>query len=727
MEIENRLLLYSVALGALVMLASLLRRRAFTFWVHLTIQTVLLVVSVGTLVLRERGDIDAATLGRSATISMTAFTVLSLMPVVALTVARRCASARRYGAATLFTGTASALLGFPVPIRREAQFYGALGAAERGDEEDCAERFEELVELGAIPPSSGGALLARVMPLAAGRRWSAALGVLDATAARGSVPLVIESRAAAETGDLPRALRACHMLELSVGSGSALLSQARRSILACAGRAEFLDEAAARGLPVMDGPRGARDLHRGRALEAAGDREAALASYRSGLPALRGQFRRDAEDGIRRCEEGRPRLALTVGEDLDAVLDLEDECRRQGRSNRAPRLAWRRSVIVWTSVLTTLVSIAAWIVWGDSWTGLLASGALSAPLILDDGQWWRLFTTMLLHGGTVHLANNVGSILLVGILLERRVGGARTLVAYLASGALASFASAWLNGTPLGVGASGGAMGLFGAFGVLLHFRRDDFDPAERRRWLRVLWITVAAVALLGALERQALDNVAHGVGLLTGAAIGVLFLRHSLEIERAFRVAAVALGGLLLASVGFALADSGEWTGTRAVEGAGASVVLPTWMHVRATPDGLVAARPPADIRLQIGALATVRPDPLTLTGEHPDPGVLAALERGPDLVGNEDLLIAGAPVRVRYERYIVPVDQRVAVARFEVRRVERRGAFVLTYLPIPVDAPAEGPPPDGIDAAQTEQGQDDDYADLGRDIGRTLHAIGR
>ena len=42
------------------------------------------------------------------------------------------------------------------------------------------------------------------------------------------------------------------------------------------------------------------------------------------------------------------------------------------------------------------------------------SGALSEPLVRGDGEWWRLFSAMLLHGGWLHLIFNVGGLWILG-------------------------------------------------------------------------------------------------------------------------------------------------------------------------------------------------------------------------------------------------------------------------------------------------------------------------
>ena len=61
---------------------------------------------------------------------------------------------------------------------------------------------------------------------------------------------------------------------------------------------------------------------------------------------------------------------------------------------------------------------------GPSNQVLLDMGALSEPLVVNGGEWWRLFTPMVLHVGLIHLAFNMLSFYRVGGDLEMAFGGA---------------------------------------------------------------------------------------------------------------------------------------------------------------------------------------------------------------------------------------------------------------------------------------------------------------
>ncbi len=51
------------------------------------------------------------------------------------------------------------------------------------------------------------------------------------------------------------------------------------------------------------------------------------------------------------------------------------------------------------------------------------------PVLVADGETWRLFTAMFLHFGLFHLAVNAYSLFILGNVLEREVGRRRFLAA----------------------------------------------------------------------------------------------------------------------------------------------------------------------------------------------------------------------------------------------------------------------------------------------------------
>ncbi|MCI0539846.1 MAG: rhomboid family intramembrane serine protease [Verrucomicrobiales bacterium] len=137
------------------------------------------------------------------------------------------------------------------------------------------------------------------------------------------------------------------------------------------------------------------------------------------------------------------------------------------------------------------------------------------------GQWWRLFTAILLHSDLAHLLANVTTgVLLLGLAMARFGAGCGLLAAYLA-GALGNLAGLLLYGRPYtGLGASGMVMGALG----LLTFHSAAFwrsNPNTSRDLMRGGVAGVLLFLILGVDPDS--DVIAHLGGFLGGGFLGVL------------------------------------------------------------------------------------------------------------------------------------------------------------------------------------------------------------
>lgn len=139
------------------------------------------------------------------------------------------------------------------------------------------------------------------------------------------------------------------------------------------------------------------------------------------------------------------------------------------------------------------------------------------------GEWWRLFTSMFLHIGVVHLVWNLWAGLSWTAPFERIVGPWRFLFIYLVSGLVGSAASI-IGHDAVSAGASGALFGVMGGQFVLLRatlggWRALWAEPGLRR----MLGMTVAWLAIGPFVG---FDSFAHGGGLLAGMALTSGFLR---------------------------------------------------------------------------------------------------------------------------------------------------------------------------------------------------------
>ena len=156
-----------------------------------------------------------------------------------------------------------------------------------------------------------------------------------------------------------------------------------------------------------------------------------------------------------------------------------------------------------------------------SFTGpdLLKWGANYRPLI-DNKEYWRLLTSMFLHGGLLHVLFNMYGLLFVGIFLEPVLGSAKYLMAYLITGLAGSIASVWWHTATVSVGASGAIFGMYGVFFALLTV---NLFPAGFKKSFLISTSVFIVFNLVNGLT-GGIDNAAHIGGLASGLLLGYMF-----------------------------------------------------------------------------------------------------------------------------------------------------------------------------------------------------------
>jgi membrane associated rhomboid family serine protease len=151
-------------------------------------------------------------------------------------------------------------------------------------------------------------------------------------------------------------------------------------------------------------------------------------------------------------------------------------------------------------------------------------GALEPYAVVVQGEYWRLFTALFLHGGFTHLLFNVFALYILGPPLERVIGTIRFVVCYLISGLFSSagvVGLAVLGFVQVGqlVGASGCIMGIVGAWaGFLVRHRHA---PQAKQRLGNIGMIVVIQIAF--DLSTPQVSMAAHLCGLIAGFFLGLI------------------------------------------------------------------------------------------------------------------------------------------------------------------------------------------------------------
>ncbi|MEV5912967.1 rhomboid family intramembrane serine protease [Streptomyces chartreusis] len=177
-----------------------------------------------------------------------------------------------------------------------------------------------------------------------------------------------------------------------------------------------------------------------------------------------------------------------------------------------PRLVTK--ILIGICLAVFLVQLSVGDRFTDSFTLL---GQAYVPVLgevggVAEGQWYRMLTSMFLHGGYVHILFNVLSLWWIGGPLEAALGRARYITLYFVSG-LAGSALTYLvaAANQPSLGASGAIFGLFGATAVLMRRLQYDMRPI-----IALLVINLIFTFGWGNIAWQA-----HIGGLVAGVVIG--------------------------------------------------------------------------------------------------------------------------------------------------------------------------------------------------------------
>ena len=122
---------------------------------------------------------------------------------------------------------------------------------------------------------------------------------------------------------------------------------------------------------------------------------------------------------------------------------------------------------------------------GGSWLNIqpavLAHWGANQGALTIGHEWWRLVTSMFLHGGLVHLAVNMVSLLYLGRVAHFRFGPGAFLLSYFVGGIAGSLLSLAVNANRVSIGASGAIFGLAGALFASTFTRNPDLQEANKR------------------------------------------------------------------------------------------------------------------------------------------------------------------------------------------------------------------------------------------------------
>ncbi len=160
----------------------------------------------------------------------------------------------------------------------------------------------------------------------------------------------------------------------------------------------------------------------------------------------------------------------------------------------------------------TIVFSINHLILGNDWGILTEYGRLNGADIFA-GQWWRLITSIFLHAGIPHLIVNMIALLIVGFIVEEKIGSKRYVIIFMGSGIISAlFTMPHTNGA---VGASGAIYGIIGAMMVIFAKERSYIVC----KMSLIKWILLISYLILPNLS-GIVTIIAHISGLFSGIVI---------------------------------------------------------------------------------------------------------------------------------------------------------------------------------------------------------------
>lgn len=185
-----------------------------------------------------------------------------------------------------------------------------------------------------------------------------------------------------------------------------------------------------------------------------------------------------------------------------------------GRVIAKPYVTWVLMGLIGAVFVAQIVSAGSPGLVATRADGLVLQFGMWGQAVVVWGQWYRLLTGALLHGGVMHLLFNGFALYILGPQLERWLGHLRYAALWAVSALGGSVLGLLVQPGVMSVGASGAIFGLFGA--VFVFGRRLGLDT-------RFILGLLAANLLITFLV-PGISWTAHLGGLVSGLLLGAVY-----------------------------------------------------------------------------------------------------------------------------------------------------------------------------------------------------------
>lgn len=209
---------------------------------------------------------------------------------------------------------------------------------------------------------------------------------------------------------------------------------------------------------------------------------------------------------------------------------------------------WVTPILLYINLLFFLIMISTGVSWIQPESSDLLTWGANFRHDIMQGDYWRLFSSIFLHIGILHLFFNLYALVFIGFFLEPVIGSINFLLYYLITGLVASISSVAYHPFTVSAGASGAIFGMYGLFLALL--TTNLINKPDKKSVLASIVLFILFNLSSGFSQSSGIDNAAHIGGLLSGFIFGyILYPIRKFNLDKNI---GYAIGILLLASVYF-------------------------------------------------------------------------------------------------------------------------------------------------------------------------------
>ena len=173
-------------------------------------------------------------------------------------------------------------------------------------------------------------------------------------------------------------------------------------------------------------------------------------------------------------------------------------------------------------IINLIILLVVLVTGGFTSTNLFNLGALWAPVV-KDGEWWRIISSMFLHGSIIHfISNGIIGLYILSSSLERLIGSRKFAVIYFLSGIGAGLLVTFTSNN-LTIGASGAIFGALGSLLFITIYRKDLMSVSDAQ--------SIKGLVLMNMVFTFLMSNISiagHVGGIITGFLLSYLLIKRN-------------------------------------------------------------------------------------------------------------------------------------------------------------------------------------------------------